>query len=237
MPETFTAVKRSPASWSIIWPAALSWPLSVQAAAVSPALSRLDSSPPCVRVCCRIPTNGMWQKWFPVRTLWKSWNWPYGLIAVNPPPSLVEPMQRDSRGMLRTIRRILPDEDDAQLLLVIDQFEELFTMVMMTSRRNHFLESLLVAITAPRTPVRVVITLRADFYDRPLQYQPLAELFKRHTELVLPLTHDELTWAILEPARRMGVGFGDGLDSHHCQRCRWPAGCLTLDAVCVDRAV
>jgi len=127
--------------------------------------------------------------------------WP---IAVDPPPSLVEPMQRDPRGLLRTIRRILPKEDDAQLLLVIDQFEELWSLTSV-ERRQHFLDSLLAAITAPQCPLHVVITLRADFYDRPLQYQPIAELFKQNTEVVLPLTHDELTWAIQEPSRRVGV--------------------------------
>ncbi len=134
--------------------------------------------------------------------------WP---IAVDPPSSLVEPMQRDSRGMLRTIRRIMPGDENAQLLLVIDQFEELFTLVDDAARRNHFLDSLLVALSAPQTPLRVVVTLRADFYDRPLQHQPLADLFKQHTELVLPLDRDELTWAIQEPAKRAGAMFGDGV--------------------------
>ncbi len=131
--------------------------------------------------------------------------WP---VAVDPPPSLVEPMQRDPRGMLRTIRRILPDEEDAQLLLVIDQFEELWSQTD-PERRTYFLVSLIAAISAPRSPLHVIITLRADFYDRPLQVQSLAELVKQHTELVLPLNQDELTWAIQEPARRIGVEFED----------------------------
>jgi WD40 repeat protein/serine/threonine protein kinase/two-component SAPR family response regulator len=134
--------------------------------------------------------------------------WP---IAVDPPPSLLEPMRRDTRGLLRTIRRILPDAESAQLLLHIDQFEELFTMVDDEARRNHFLESLYVALTALRTPLRVIITLRADFYDRPLQVQPLADLFKQNTELVLPLNRDELLAAVQEPGRRAGVGFEEGL--------------------------
>ncbi len=132
-------------------------------------------------------------------------------IAVDPPPSLLEPLQKDKRGLLRTVRRILPDEDGAQLLLVVDQFEELFTLVEDEARRVHFLDSLLAALAAPRTPLRVVVTLRADFYDRPLQYQPVGELFKQHTEVVLPLTQDELTWAIQEPARRVGVGIEEGV--------------------------
>ncbi len=131
--------------------------------------------------------------------------WP---IAVDPPPSLVEPMQRDPRGLLRTIRRILPDEDGAQLLLVIDQFEELWSLTD-PDRRQHFLDSLVAALSAPRSPLRVIVTLRADFYDRPLQYPPIAELFKQHTELALPLNRDELTWAILAPARRVGIEFDE----------------------------
>ncbi|MGD8856849.1 MAG: protein kinase, partial [Chloroflexota bacterium] len=134
--------------------------------------------------------------------------WP---VAVDPPPSLVEPMQRDSRGLLRTIRRILPDEPDAQLLLIIDQFEELFTLVEDEERRDFFVDSLLQAIAAPRSPLRVIITLRADFYDRPLQYETLGRLIKANTELVLPLTTEELTWSIREPARRVGVGLEKGL--------------------------
>jgi hypothetical protein len=151
--------------------------------------------------------------------------WP---IAVDPPPSLIEPMRRDARGMLRTIRRILPREENAQLLLVIDQFEELFTMVEDADQRNQFLDSLLEAIADPRSPLRVVITLRADFYDRPLQHQPIAGLFKQHTELVLPLTREELMSAVQEPARRSGVQFEEGLSRPSLPmlaasraRCRW----------------
>ena len=131
-------------------------------------------------------------------------------VAVDPPPSLLDPLQKDERGLLRTLRRILPEEN-GQLLLVIDQFEELFTLTDSEERRQHFLDSLLAALNAPHSPLHVVVTLRADFYDRPLQMQPLANLFKEHTELVLPMTSEELAWTIQEPARRVGVTFEDGL--------------------------
>jgi DNA-binding SARP family transcriptional activator len=134
--------------------------------------------------------------------------WP---IAVNPPPSLVEPMQLDVRGMLRTIRRILPGREDPQLLLVIDQFEELFTLVEDEDRRAFFIDSLLTALSARGSPLRVVITLRADFYDRPLQIQSLGQLLKQHTELILPLTAEELTRAVREPASRAGSHLEEGL--------------------------
>ncbi|WP_420643885.1 protein kinase domain-containing protein [Candidatus Leptofilum sp.] len=132
-------------------------------------------------------------------------------IAVNPPPDLIEPMKKDERGLLRTIRRILPNEENAQLLLVIDQFEELFTLVDNDNRRLHFLKSLLAALNAPHSQLRVVVTLRADFYDRSLLFQPIANLFKQHTEIVLPLNQEELTWAIREPAHHVGVKLEDSV--------------------------
>ena len=51
-------------------------------------------------------------------------------IAVNPPPSLLEPLEKDERGLLRVLRRVLQadvDGERGQLLLLVDQFEELFT--------------------------------------------------------------------------------------------------------------
>jgi WD40 repeat protein/serine/threonine protein kinase/two-component SAPR family response regulator/energy-coupling factor transporter ATP-binding protein EcfA2 len=134
-------------------------------------------------------------------------------IAVEPPPNLVEPMKRDTGGLLRTLRRILPATPGAQLLLIIDQFEELFTLVEDQELRTFFLDSLLTAIRAPLSPLRLVVTLRADFYDRPLAMQVWGEILKENTEIVLPLNPSELTWAVREPARRMGVSLEEGLAS------------------------
>ena len=55
--------------------------------------------------------------------------------------------------------------DDEQLALVIDQFEELWTITDERTRRS-FLDSLVAAIQ--RVDVRVIVTVRADFWDRPL---------------------------------------------------------------------
>jgi WD40 repeat protein/DNA-binding SARP family transcriptional activator/tRNA A-37 threonylcarbamoyl transferase component Bud32/energy-coupling factor transporter ATP-binding protein EcfA2 len=134
--------------------------------------------------------------------------WP---IAVDPPPSLVEPIRKDSEGLLRTIRRILPDEEGAQLVLIVDQFEELFTMVDDERRRNQFIDSLLAAVSNPASPLRLVVTLRADFYDRPLQVQALGNWLKENTEVVLPMSADELARAVQEPAQHVGVDVEAGL--------------------------
>ena len=53
--------------------------------------------------------------------------------------------------------------------------------------------------------MRAVITLRADFYDRPLAVGGLGELVRDHTVAVTPLDGDELELAITGPADRVGV--------------------------------
>jgi WD40 repeat protein/DNA-binding XRE family transcriptional regulator len=125
-------------------------------------------------------------------------------IAVRQPPGLAEQLRRDERGLLRATRLALP-EDESDLVLVIDQFEEIFTLVADEQARRHFLDSIIAAVIDPRSRLRVVITLRADFYDRPLVHPQLGALMRERTELVLPLTADELEQAIVAPARHAGV--------------------------------
>ena len=132
-------------------------------------------------------------------------------VAVNPPEKLLGQLAESERGLLRAVRRILPDDDVTDLVLVIDQFEELFTLVADESERAHFLQSLVTAVVEPNTRLRVVITLRADFTDRPLQYVDFGELVRQRTEFVLPLSPDELEQAIAGPARRAGLAVEAGL--------------------------
>ena len=131
-------------------------------------------------------------------------------IAINPPESMLSQIQEDPRGLLRAIKRALPD-GESQLLLVIDQFEELFTLLEDEEERNHILNSLLVATQEKNSPLRLVITLRADYYDRPLQYADFGELMRRHTEVVLPLSSAEMERAIAGPAERVGLLVEPGL--------------------------
>jgi WD40 repeat protein/transcriptional regulator with XRE-family HTH domain len=132
-------------------------------------------------------------------------------VAVNPPPSLLEQLQADERGLARAVQRILPGDDGSELLLVIDQFEELFTLVPDERVRAGFINSLFSAVADARSRLRVVITLRADFYDRPLRYLPASELLGRRTEVIGPLAADEMYQAITGPAQRHGLELEHGL--------------------------
>jgi len=123
-------------------------------------------------------------------------------VAIEAPASMVDIVLAPG-GVRRAVERVLPDGRD-QLLLVIDQFEELFTQVEEeTSVR--FIDELVGIVTAPHSRTRVVVTLRADFYDRPLRHRGLGELLRDGTEVITPMSIEELEAAITGPAAKVGV--------------------------------
>lgn len=130
-------------------------------------------------------------------------------VAENPPATLMEQLQGD-HGLLRAAKRALP-ADGSELLLVIDQFEEVFTLVEDEAVRTHFLESVEEAVADPHGRLRVVITLRADFYDRPLLYRGFGELLLSRVEGLVPMSPEELERAISGPASRVDVRLEHGL--------------------------
>ncbi|MGH2540619.1 MAG: BTAD domain-containing putative transcriptional regulator, partial [Actinomycetota bacterium] len=125
-------------------------------------------------------------------------------VAVARPTSLLEELERDERGLVRTTRWVLPP-DEAELLVVIDQFEELFTLMQDSDRRKAFLEVLRVAVSDPSSRVRVVVSLRADFYDQPLLFKAFGDLLGARTHALTGLSTDQLERAIVGPAERVGV--------------------------------
>ncbi len=148
-------------------------------------------------------------------------------IASTQAHNLREHLERDQRGLLRAAQIVLPD-DGADLLLVIDQFEEVFTLLEDEAARVRFLKLIHTAVTEPRSRVRVVITLRADFYDRPLEYPDFGELVRSRMETILPLSAEGLERAIARPAERVGVSFETGLVSTIIQEIHYQPGALPL---------
>jgi ABC-type glycerol-3-phosphate transport system substrate-binding protein/serine/threonine protein kinase len=124
-------------------------------------------------------------------------------VAVAAPPTLLEQLQIRAEGLREIVDEILPD-DGSPLLLVVDQFEELYTLAR-EDERQAFIDSLVDAATHPRSRLRVVVTLRADFYDHPLASRELAELLRDHTELVTPMSASEIELAVTGPAQSVGV--------------------------------
>ena len=134
-------------------------------------------------------------------------------IATLQPPNLTQMLTQDKRGLVQAAERILPPDSKTEVMLVIDQFEELFTLTESESARAHFLDLLYHAVADPASRMRVVMIIRADFMDRPLRYVEFGELMQRRSEMVLPLSSTEIQRAIVRPAERAGVFFEDDLVS------------------------
>ena len=121
-------------------------------------------------------------------------------IASQPIRDVQNRFESDPNALLNVLREI-----GGTTLLVVDQFEEVFTLTEVEQERSQFLELLRVAVTAEGSPLRLVIALRADFMDRPLHYAGFGELMRQRTEFVLPLSADELERAIVGPASQVGL--------------------------------
>ncbi|HEX2405397.1 MAG TPA: protein kinase, partial [Acidimicrobiia bacterium] len=131
-------------------------------------------------------------------------------VAVERPPGLIDELTSDERGLLRVTKQILP-ADESRLLLVIDQFEEVFSVVGAEETRRLFLDSLVTIAADERSRVHVVLTMRADFFDRPLDYAAFGGLVRSGLVTVSPPTEDGLAQAIAAPARSVGVDLEPGL--------------------------
>ncbi|WP_327350581.1 nSTAND1 domain-containing NTPase [Streptomyces sp. NBC_01304] len=92
-----------------------------------------------------------------------------------------------------------PHSGPGDILLVIDQFEEVFTLCADPAERTRFLALLLTA-AEPSARLRVVLAVRADFYGRCAEHGPLAEALRDSTLLVGPMTPTQLRQAVVRPA-------------------------------------
>ncbi len=114
--------------------------------------------------------------------------------------ALREDLQDDATRGLHLLATQLVKQREAKVVLLVDQFEELFTQTESEDERGRFIDLLLTAITEPRGPLLVLLTLRADFYDRLLQYPELYQLVKAHQRPLFPMKIDNLRATIEQPA-------------------------------------
>ena len=101
----------------------------------------------------------------------------------------------------------------SRLVIVVDQFEEVFTACQDEQQRGTFIAALCAAAEkrGNYTAALVVLGLRADFYPHVLEYPALVAAIQRHQVLVGPMTEEELREAIIEPARKAKLSVEDGL--------------------------
>ncbi|MDX2241453.1 MAG: hypothetical protein NW224_12280 [Leptolyngbyaceae cyanobacterium bins.302] len=96
-------------------------------------------------------------------------------------------------------------------ILVIDQFEEVFTLCEDDQIRHAFINNLLELLQASKVGHRIIITMRTDFESRVARVPVLWEQFKASCVRVNPLDAGELREAIEKPAELVGLKFEEGL--------------------------
>ncbi|MBX3084504.1 MAG: SUMF1/EgtB/PvdO family nonheme iron enzyme [Anaerolineae bacterium] len=142
----------------------------------------------------------------------------------------------DGLGLYRVARNI-PRLDSARVVLFIDQFEEIFTQTSDPAAREHFIGLIMSAVKEPNSILTVIITLRADFSDRPMQYNDFGKLMKDHSEPILPITVAGLREVIEEPAKLPDVmlELEPGLASELVYETRGQSGGLPLLQFTLDQ--
>jgi energy-coupling factor transporter ATP-binding protein EcfA2 len=101
-----------------------------------------------------------------------------------------------------------------KLLLIADQFEQLYTSCKDEAKRNRFLDCLLSIIQSPinnSLATVLVTTMRADFLDDALSYRPFADALQNTDIKLGPMNREEREQVIEEPALKRGVTFQEGL--------------------------
>jgi hypothetical protein len=103
--------------------------------------------------------------------------------------------------------RALAAVADRPAVVVVDQFEEVFTLCNDAEGRQAFLDRLV----ALANRQRVVVTMRADFWGECATHAALRELMLEHQELIPPMTAVELRVAVTRQAEAAGLRFETGL--------------------------
>jgi energy-coupling factor transporter ATP-binding protein EcfA2 len=105
------------------------------------------------------------------------------------------------------LRRLVQNSDAEHVFLVIDQFEESFTLCTDILRRQQFFETILSALDETSDHLSVLVAMRSDFVGRCFEnsYSGLADKVQNNLVAVLPMEYAELKEAIIGPAFSIGI--------------------------------
>ena len=108
---------------------------------------------------------------------------------------------------LRLLVNSLISDNTQRLVLVIDQFEESFTLCTNNEERKQFFEYLLGAVNQCGDKLCLVLTMRSDFFGKctEQEYSGLAQQIQQNLVTVTPMTREELEQVIIKPAEQVDL--------------------------------
>jgi WD40 repeat protein len=120
-------------------------------------------------------------------------------------PALRSNLLADPDALYLHVRHAVADRPpDTDLLLVVDQFEEVFTLCHDEQERHAFITALVHATQPTTSRLRVVLGVRTDFYTHCAGVPDLVEALRDTQILVGPMTPEQLRSAITQPAAQAG---------------------------------
>ncbi|CUS04351.2 putative WD-40 repeat protein [Candidatus Promineifilum breve] len=132
------------------------------------------------------------------------------LVTVTKTKKIIKELQNDPSNLQLFVLKYLRRNNRSHLFLLVDQFEELFTVCKDETQRRIFIANLLNNSMKPGS-MTVVINIRADFYAHCASYPLLRRALELHQKYIGPMTEDELREAIEQPAIFSGYAFDNGL--------------------------
>ncbi|WP_289942129.1 AAA family ATPase [Streptomyces sp. S.PNR 29] len=153
-----------------------------------------------------------------------------GALAGVTPGALQAELSTDAENLGRVVRQIAARAENGggEVVLVVDQFEETFTLCKDEAERHRFITALLTAAAADGSRCRVVLGVRADFYAHCTRHPELAEAMRDAQVPVGPMTLEQLRRAVAGPAQRAGLTVQGALLATLTAQAHGQAGVLPL---------
>lgn len=129
---------------------------------------------------------------------------------------------RSPAGPIESLRSL-----DTPALIFVDQFEEVWTLVEDPMARRRYVADL-IELVRVNPNLRVLVAIRSDFLDRLVADPAAAPILDEVLVVLPPLTDDELTSAVTEPARAAGIGLDADLVFRVVDDARGRTGALPL---------
>lgn len=102
-------------------------------------------------------------------------------------------------------------EMQQNLVFIIDQFEEVFTIVEDQNIQKNIVQSLCYLIEHPNPRISLILTMRSDFLGRCANFETFNLHIQENLIQVSPLSQSEMVQVILEPCRVAGLQLEKGL--------------------------
>lgn len=150
-------------------------------------------------------------------------------------PSVIRTLKPGAAPLTENRALLRPAERPGDTYLIVDQFEELFTVCQSPAEREGFIDALLTA-RAGDSRLRVVVALRSDFFGHVTRHVGLVQAYQESHVLVGPMNREELREAVTKPVAARGLNVQQTLTERVVSEVEDDPAALPLLSYALDQA-